>query len=596
MEQGSQEQLERLPSTGLSEDIRGVLSEIERRLDRLRVAHADRERERAELESRAETVEERAAQLQAQADELAQRQAEHERAQAMARARLEELDLRETRARELFAQAKASHDRTRAELAQKQEQIERDQRAFEAQREEAQALAAQATQQLKDLEEDRASLEETARELDERQKDLDEQAAELAKRLAEFDRQRAALDAKAEQLRQQDQKLADLARQAAEQQERLSGDSSDLEQQKQWLAEQTRQSDLLRARVTQLEAELEATREREAEPADEALSHELAVTREKLRDAAGIIAQMREQIDNARQASAAPASVSDEHMERRRRRLAFVRDSLRVESAKIAKASELLRQRTSALASTHPQPEAAASGARPAGAGGRGSSIARLGIGLAGAAVGLGVLAGVSWMAAGELSTPMYAASVTVAHDARGREVLEEDLAGWQAFHEGLLQDPRFYEFAAERMRQRGMLALGSAVSVKNFIEDSVNWQSGRDGEVVLEVRERGADRARRVADTLAIALVNQANSARDRRPDGLPSIVSREATTGERALTNERPMYAGGLMAGLSLLGLAFSGLVSSRVSKLSAKVAAEGRTAFDEMGEEREGRIRIG
>lgn len=604
MEYGTHEHVDRPSTNGLSEDIRGVLSEIERRLDRLRSAHADRERERAELESREQSVESRAAELEAAARSLSDQQAQHERALASARARLEELDQREAQARELFAQAKARHDDTKADLARQREQLEGDQRDFEAQREEAHALAARAAQQLKDLEEDRAALEATAHELDERQKDLDQQAGELAKRLAEADRQREALEAKAQQLRVQDQKLAELARRAAEQREQLSGDTSDLEQQKQWLAEQTRQADLLRARVAHLEAELESARQPEASepvplPADEALSHELAVTREKLRDAAGIIAQLREQLDHAR-ASAGKApkpAANDEHIERRKRRLAYVRDALRDESMKVAKAGELLRQRTAAMASqpSHAAPARASDkpGARPAG---RWASLGRMGMGMAGVAAGLALLAGVSWMAAGEFSVPTYAAGVTVAHEARGREVLAEDLAGWQAFHESLLEDPRFYEFAAERMRQRGLLTLGDAVSVKNFMESSVSWHSGRDGELALEVRERGAGRARRVAETLAIALAGQANTARERRPDGLPSIVSREAAVGDRALDDQRPIYAGGIMAGLTVFSLALSGLVSSRVGRLRERVAAEGRTAMDDMGEEREGRIRIG
>lgn len=600
MDHGTQEHTDRATSTGLSEDIRGVLSEIERRLDRLRVAHTDRERERAELESRARLVEDQHAELQARMQTLEQLQAEHESAVAAARARFEELDRREALAREAFLNAKARQDQSRDELKALREQLDFERLEFEEERTQARALAEQAAEQLKDLQEDRAAIEATARELDERQKDLDQQAGELAQRLAEFERQRATLEAKSEQLRVQDQKLAERARQTAEEQERLQGDTSDLEQQKQWLAEQTRLADVLRARVAHLEAELEQAQHREPEASNnEAMAGELALTQGKLRDAAGMIAQLREQLDQSRRVvgRTAPDAAMIEHLDRRRRRLAYARSLVREESGKIAKASELLRQRTAALAA-HPSQSQANVPTRQvaAKASDRSASYGRLGLGMAAAAGGLAVLAGVSWIAAGELTTPMYAAGVTVSHDARGREVLPEDLAGWQSFHESLLTDPRFYEFAAERMRQRGLLAFGDAVSMRNFVSTSVSWQSGRDGELTLEVRERGADRARRVADTLAVALAGQANSARDRRPDGLPSIVSKEAAAGDRALTNERPVYAGGLMVGLSILSLAFSGLVSSRVARLRERVASEGRTAIDDMGEVREGRIRIG
>ena len=603
---------QRPASGGLTEDIRGVMADIERRLDRLRVAHADREREREELEQRSIAVHERAAELEQAARELEEHRREHEEAVRTAEARFIELDNREVIAREAFEQAKARHDATREELARERadidaqrSQLEADREGFQAERTRIEELAEEATQQLRDLEEDRASLEATAREHDERQKDLDDQASTMAEKWRELEQQKHALDTRAQQLEQQDRKLAELSREAAEQRERLSGDSSDLEQQKRWLAEQTKQADILRARVKQLEKELDAAKQAASEaassaPADDAAAHELEVSRAKLRDAAEIIAGLREQLDHANAgagSSAAPASADDEHLDRRKRRLGYVREALRQEQQKVAKASAMLRERSAALAqqAAGHTPISNTKPARPAKSGPI-AGLARLGTGMAGVAVTLAVLAGVSWLAAGELAKPTYAASVTVAHDARGRSVLAEDLAGWQAFHESLMEDPRFFEFAAERMRQRGMLGLGDAVSVKGFVEGSVTWVSGRDGELKLEVREQGAGRAERVAETLAIALVGQANAGRERRPDGLPSVVSQEARADARPLTNEQPIYAGGIMVGLTLLSAALGGLFSRRLGRLREQVEAEGATAIDEMGEEREGRINIG
>lgn len=605
MDQNTNEQQQRPVSAGMTEDIRGVMTDIERRLDRLRVAHADREREREELEARSTAVEQQAQELEAAATELADRQREHEQAVAAAEARFTELDQREVQAREAFEKAKAEHDAVRTELAEQRETLETQQAEFEAEKARTRELAEDAGQQLKDVEEDRAALEATAREIDERQQDLDDQASTLAERVREIDQQRVALDARAEQLTQQDQKLADLSRQAAEQREKLSGDSSDLEQQKQWLAEQTKQADVLRARVKQLENELEAAKEQVAEATqtqvasaeiDEAVAEELEQTRGKLRDAAAMIAKLREQLDQSGSDDhATSASADGEHIRRRQRRLRFVRQTLQQEHAKIAKASELMRQRAANMAQQGTVSDGAQSESKPVATGPM-AAIARMGVGMAGVAVALAVLAGVSWIAAGEIATPTYAASVTVAHDARGREVLAEDLAGWQAFHESLMSDPRFYEFAADRMRQRGLLELGDAVSVKAFVENSVSWESGRDGELMIEVREQGAGRARRVAETLAISLAGQANTARERRPDGLPSVISKEATPDDRPLTNEQPMLAGGVFVGLALVIAALGGVVSRRVKRVSEQAAAEGHAAVDDMGVQHEGRINIG
>jgi|GEM_PF-4317299 len=605
MDQNTNQPQQRPTSAGLTEDIRGVMSDIERRLDRLRVAHADREREREELEARSSAVEVKAQELETAAAVLAERQREHEQAVAAAEARFAELDQREVQAREAFQKAKAEHDSVRAELAQQRETLETQRAEFEAERTRTRELAEDASQQLEDIKEDRAALETTAREIDERQRDLDDQAATLSERVREIEQQRSSLEARAEQLKQQDQKLADLSRQAAEQREKLSGDSSDLQQQKQWLAEQTKQVDVLRARVKQLEGELVAAKEQIADAAqaqvtsadvNEAVTEELEQSRGKLRDAASMIAKLREQLDRAgSRGDTEPANADSEHIRRRQRRLRFVRQTLQQEHAKLAKASELMRQRAAAMAQQGTTGVAAQTEAKPV-ATGPIAAIARMGVGMAGVAVAIAVLAGVSWIAAGEIATPTYAASVTVSHDARGRDVLAEDLAGWQAFHESLMGDPRFYEFAAERMRQRGLLELGSAVSVKAFVENSVSWVSGRDGQLMIEVRERGAGRARRVAETLAISLAGQANSARERRPDGLPSVISKEATPEDRPLTNEQPMLAGGVFVGLALVSAALGGVVSRRVKRVSEQAAAEGHTAVDDMGEQHEGRINIG
>ena len=598
-------------SAGLTEDIRGVMADIERRLDRLKTAHADRERERENLEQRSAEVESRSIALAEEAQSLEQQRHAHEEAVAAAQSRFEELDRREVAAREAFEDAKARHDETRQRLKLEREAIEAERQAiseaqeeFRLEKDRVREISEEATQHLKDIEDDREAIEKTAVELDERQKDLDSQASTLAERWTELEQHRADLEARSAQLDEQDRKLAELSREAAEQREQLSGDSSDLEQQKRWLAEQTAQVDLLRARVAQLESELAEAREaveaapiaQEVEPTDDAISHELEVTREKLRDAATIIGELRKQLDVAKQQAAevpsieVPAGEGDEHLARRKRRLDYVRGALREQQEKLAQASALLRERTASMSSE--SKPSSGSAAKVGVVGG----FARLGVGTAGVAFALAILSGVSWVAAGEIATPTHVASVTVAHDARGRSVLPEDLAGWQQFHEDLMVDPRFYEFASARTRQRGLLGLGDAVAVKTFVEDEVSWVSGRDGELKLEVRQQGADRAERVAETLAIALVGQANAGRERRPDGLPSVVSEQAEASGKALTNEQPMYAGGIMAGLALLSLGLGGALSKRLGKLREEVESEGATAIDDMGETTESRISIG
>jgi len=623
-------------SGGLAGDIRGVVADIERRLDRLRRAHGEREREREDLEERSrqlrersQEIEERANALAGQEADLSQRRAELEaQAEAIGR-RQADMDAREAQLAQAVSQAQQRHAEARRALdgersATTRARAEADNALSEAARreEEAARVAEQARVKLADLEEDRRAIEQTARELDERQRDLDAQAAELADRAGELDAQRRELEARAGELAEQDRRLGELSRALAEREERLGGDSSDLEQQKRWLAEQTAQADMLRARVASLESDLERARsagqdgadaqqalrdaeeharhriEQAVEQAQRQADERAEALEAKLRHAAQTIADLRDRLEEATDGTgSAAAPVDAEHLGRRRRRLRYVREQLRDEGAKLAKASELLRQRTAALQASSPATDKPQAQRRAdAGRSHRGLGLMRVGVGMAAAAFAVALLASLSWVAADHVVTPTYRASVGVAHDPRGRAVAEQDLVGWQSALEGLLGDPRFAEFAAEHMRRRGLLGLGDAVAMRRFLEERVAWTSPRPGELRLDVREVGADRAERVADTLAIALIQQANSSRDRRPDGLPSIIDREAAAAGDPLVDQRPMYAGGILGGGLLLCLAVGAVASRRLGRLREQVSLEGHTDLDDMGDQSDKRIAIG
>ncbi|MEO1007453.1 MAG: hypothetical protein AAFX79_02710 [Planctomycetota bacterium] len=587
--------------TALADDIRGVVRDIERRLQRLREAHESRPDERAQLEHRASQLDEQQAVLLDRARAIDEAESEYKR-------RVRELDDRERQLRESIEAARREREDEQAKITGQLDQPAHEREAIERQVAELEQREAEARRMLTDAEEDRRAISATAVELDQRQQDLDAQAAELARRARENAAQLRAVEERAGTLDEQDRRLAALARQLAERQEQIAGASDDLKQQQQWLAENTRQADLLRARVAALEAELEQSREAQEQPAaepafdahpvepapidaaaEERLAEyeaELEQANTKLRHAAEIIAQLRTELD---QGASAPASapIADEHLARRRQRLASVRRALRRNRDALAQERQAAEDTKAAAGGAAPR-----QGKAPASA----SRLRVFGLVFATVAFGVGLLGGLSWLAAGHFATPTYNATVVISHDARGREVTSEDLAGWQAFHEDLLSDPRFMEFAAERMQRRGILQLASAIDLRSFLETSVSAQSGRDGELMLEVRDVGSGRAVRVADTLAIALIGQANAARDRRPDGLPSVVTREARADAEPVHDERPVYAGGILGGGTLACALLAGVLSRRLARVREEVDNEGRTALHETGDDQFSRITIG
>src|SRR5690606_33563256 len=134
-------------------------------------------------------------------------------------------------------------------------------------------------------------------------------------------------------------------------------------------------------------------------------------------------------------------------------------------------------------------------------------------------------------------------------------------LAGWQTFHEEFVADARFIEAAAPQLGRRGITTLAQPGALTADLEANLTAFSPGPGQLTLEYRGEGATRARRVVETLVATLAREASLSRDRRADGLRSVVTDEAAVMGRPISDGRLVYAAGIFAMLAgaTLGVGF-------------------------------------
>lgn len=172
------------------------------------------------------------------------------------------------------------------------------------------------------------------------------------------------------------------------------------------------------------------------------------------------------------------------------------------------------------------------------------------------------ILGGISWIVSGQVWPGVFSAHAAIGADSRNRTLSQAELAEWQTFHQTLLEDPRFHEAAADRFNKRGLTTLGTAPQVAKFLKESASAEFNEPGEMKLEVRAEGADRAERLADTLTGALISFSNASRQRRVDGAVTVLRQTPAAGGSAIDSTRLQMAGVLMGGSSILA-AFGGVL---------------------------------
>jgi|GEM_PF-6567967 len=191
------------------------------------------------------------------------------------------------------------------------------------------------------------------------------------------------------------------------------------------------------------------------------------------------------------------------------------------------------------------------------------------------------IIGGIAWLAAGQLAPETYLAKATLAADSRERKLTDAELEEWRNFHRAMLDDPRFLQFASERMAKQGIASLATPGSLKDRLRADLSTFDNVPGELTLQMKGVGKERLERDLQAIAVAVQSQARDARERRVDGASTVISESAKAGEGPVESERIYYAAALWGGsLLILGL-ITGFIWRRLSQ--AKLQFEASTSLD-------------
>lgn len=274
------------------------------------------------------------------------------------------------------------------------------------------------------------------------------------------------------------------------------------------------------------------------------------------------------------------AAFVNEFNKHRRERLGGIRKHLQRKEAKVAKASEVLAKRYEQCEQVLSMRQDVLTAKRTVDAAHhRLTSVqarSRAASSLFFVVCVLAIIGGLSWVIAGQVAPEVYLARVTVAAENRDRQLNAGELSEWQIFHEALVKDPRFLQFAAGRMERQGITALATPATLKDRLDQDLSAQAGKPGELTLELKGHGMSRTERELQTLAIAVQSQARDAQATRVDGANTIIRDPAKASTDPIETARPQYALIIFGGLAALAGVLAFFVWHRLSQAKLKFDA--------------------
>lgn len=207
-------------------------------------------------------------------------------------------------------------------------------------------------------------------------------------------------------------------------------------------------------------------------------------------------------------------------------------------------------------------------------------------LGLIGMAMITLSLAALSWFVSQRVEPGAYASQATMAAASGNVELSESGMSEWESYIAQLIEDPRFIEVAADRMKRRGIAEFGIPGELAKEMSASLDVASAMPGTLVLEYRGEGAQRSQRILDTFTVALASAANNARARRADSPLTIVESEAIAGKEPLDTRQLEMAGMIFGGGMLLTLIVGSVLWRKLSSAKAKFENDSRVQnlFDE------------
>lgn len=180
-----------------------------------------------------------------------------------------------------------------------------------------------------------------------------------------------------------------------------------------------------------------------------------------------------------------------------------------------------------------------------------------------------------SWAIAKQIAPATYIATSMVAADGRGRTLSTNDLNNWEKYHNDILKDPRFHQFASDRFQRAGMDSLGTATAVTQFVQEHLRSEMRNAGEMKLHLTMQGRKKAERTLDTFTAAMTAFANTNQIQRIDGSVTKIAEASDTGGEPVDNAQTLYGLGILGGL----LTFVGGASIIIWRRLAKA----KTAFE-------------
>ncbi|MBY0312955.1 MAG: hypothetical protein K2W85_12865 [Phycisphaerales bacterium] len=496
------------------------------------------------------------------------------------RERVQQLESELAAARELLDQAEnaARSQVPAAQLKEREALIAGLQQAMaEAERNASELLREQAMARDQVIVTLRSQLEaaagERSRELSEEVHRCEATITELKQRLHDAESEEAGNDAAAAaalaQVAQRDREIADLRKQIEEARAGTAADQrAEIELRDERIA-------ALEAQVSQLAEQAQAQAQAHAEaaaentegagvPPEEIIKRDEAIMllKERLDQVSMERDELLQQAASSESMAQQPiARVNDEPTEqdlRRRDRLRRYKHLLQSQARKIVAAQNAIqkrhaecemvlqqRQKLTQMAQQLSKIEKRVGGAKAR----TGAAAAVLYI-----VATLGILAFMSWHISSKIWPGTYVVKAVVEAESGRRTPAADDLAAWRSDHEQMIKDPRFAEFAAERMFRRGLTASPAAAELSNLLKNDLYIQSSKPGALSVELRGEGAERTTLTLDTIMTALKSFSDTGRDQRANDIGLTVAQAAAAGAEPLMDKRLEKAGAVLAGAAL------------------------------------------
>lgn len=539
------------------DEVLGILADIERQFERLRSAQRHHDEQLAEAQGRdaqyRRQVDEQREGIAREQSELAQQRDELQRARAQL--------LQEQQ------QSQEDGERRSAELHETESQLTRKGNELQAQRERLASLESQLHQQSHDSEE---QLQRLQQQVERGRGELDAQKRERETEVRQIDSLRSRVG-------ELEEALAEAGRRAAGPQQEATVQIASLNE----------QVEVLKAELQRRDASLADARD-ELDTARGMLSQR-SDAHDQLQCEQQRVAELEQQLDKVRAAQAESADANEaqisedlqekaqrisaaaKHWQRRRQRLAKVRQAARGRAGRARTDAEQLQHRIKQDQALENQRqrlveirESLAAAERKMH---RKWARSRAAVTLSWLAVSLAVVAIASGLAANQFFPAMVAASVDVEAEARsGLPMSDEDAAKWQTWHSALLIDKNFHRTLAKRLSDRRLDRYKDPIALAQRLRDDLTVDAAHPGVMTLTLA--GTDRGETTAilDTLVTTFARESSLQAGKRSDGARTVVrgerkeagrTRYASINPVPIRDKRLLYAGVLFAVGSTIGL---------------------------------------